>query len=171
MYLRRLEAKDAPYMLEWMHDKAVVEHLHADFSSKRLSDAEAFIQKSWAVSNHLHLAITSNEDEYIGTVSLKYIDDETAEFAITIRSIAMGKGYSWFGMSHILEKAFNELHLKCVYWCVSRNNRRAICFYEKHHFKEAVSVPTTAKKRYMGIDNLMWYSTISSESIACNSLS
>ena len=46
----------------------------------------------------LHLAIASDSDEYMGMVSLKHIEDGLAEFAITVRTEAMGKGYSWFGM-------------------------------------------------------------------------
>ena len=47
MYLRRLELKDAPLMLEWMHDPSVTGGLRTDFSSKKISDAEEFIRRSW----------------------------------------------------------------------------------------------------------------------------
>ena len=36
MKLRKLELKDAPLMLEWMHDETVVEDLHTDFASKTI---------------------------------------------------------------------------------------------------------------------------------------
>ena len=51
----------------------------------------------------LHLAVANDNDAYMGTVSLKHIHDGTAEFAITVRACAMGKGYSQFGMVSILE--------------------------------------------------------------------
>ena len=47
MYLRKLELKDAPLMLAWMHDKIVTEKLRTDFASKTLLDAENFIKWSW----------------------------------------------------------------------------------------------------------------------------
>ena len=109
MYLRKLELKDAPLMLAWMHDKSVTEKLHADFASKTMDDAENFIKASWDNKNDLHLAIASDSDEYMGTVSLKHIEDGSAEFAITVRAESMGKGYSWFGMESIIEKAFEDL--------------------------------------------------------------
>ena len=160
MQLRNLELKDASLMLEWMHDKSVVEGLRTDFGSKTIGDAECFIKSSWNNNNNINLAIVSDEDEYMGTVSLKYIENDSAEFAIVVRSKAMRHGYSWFGMESILEKAFDELGLESVYWCVSRNNHRAVRFYDKHNFHEAVDIPQRILDRYKGISNLKWYSVL-----------
>ena len=95
-----------PLMLEWMHDRNVTEHLKADFAAKKINDAEDFIWASWNDWECLNLAIASNEDEYMGTVSLKSIEDGCAEFAIVVRSAAIGRGHSWFGMESIIQKAF-----------------------------------------------------------------
>ena len=164
MKLRRLNMDDAPLMLEWMHDKSVVADLKADFMSKTLEDAEAFIEYSQkyeaGVSEDLHMAIASDEDEYMGTVSLKSITETSAEFAITVRAAAMGHGYSWFGMKAIIEKAFDELGLESVYWCVDRKNERAVKFYDKHSFHEVVDIPSEVLARYEGMDNLKWYSVL-----------
>ena len=62
MYLRKLELKDAPLMLAWMHDKSVTEKLQADFASKTIDDAESFIKMSWDNKTDLHLAIASDTD-------------------------------------------------------------------------------------------------------------
>ena len=160
MYLRRLELKDAPLMLAWMHDKSVTEKLQANFASKTMEDAESFIKTSWDDKENLHLAISSDNDEYMGTVSLKHIEDGSAEFAITVRAEAMGKGFSWFGMESIIEKAFDELGLECVYWCVSRDNPRAVRFYDKHNFHGALDIPDKVLKRYEDMKNLKWYSVL-----------
>lgn len=158
MYLRKLELKDATLMLVWMHDKSVTEKLRTDFSSKTLLDAENFIKRSWDDKENVNLAIASDEDEYMGTVSLKHIENGSAEFAITVRAEAMGRGYSWFGMKSIIEKAFNEYDLESVYWCVSRENTRAVRFYDKHNFKEVIDIPKKMIDRYAGVKNLKWYS-------------
>ena len=161
MYLRRLELKDAPLMLDWMHDERVTGKLRTDFSSKTLQDAECFIKSSWSDHENINLAIASDEkDEYMGTVSLKNIEDGNAEFAITVRIEAMGRGYSWFGMDAIIEKAFNEYGLDCIYWCVSRENIRAILFYDKHNFHETKDIPDKILNRYRGIKGLKWYSVL-----------
>lgn len=152
-------------MLSWMHDKNIVENLKGDFASKTIDDCEEFIRSSWLDEINIHYAIASDEDEYMGTVSLKHIKNYSAEFAITIRSEAMTKGYSWFGMETILEKAFSEHDLESVYWCVSRKNKRAIRFYEKHNFKEALDIPEEIRLRYQGMEDLKWYSALKGDQI------
>lgn len=160
MNLRRLKDKDAPLMLEWMHDETVTNGLQADFASKTIGDVRAFIENSNQDTSNLHVAIVSDEDEYMGTVSLKHIGDGNAEFAIAIRTIAMGRGYAWFGLEEILKIAFEELDLESVYWCVSRNNTRAVKFYDKHNFHETIDIPVSIAKRYKGVENLKWYSVL-----------
>ena len=156
---------DAPFMLEWMHDNSVVEKLRTDFSSKTIEDCNIFIEYSWNSTDNLHLAIASDEDEYMGTVSLKNIEDGSAEFGITIRKCAMRRGYAWFGMEEILNKAFDEYNLESVYWCVSRENKRAVRFYDKHNFHEVLDVPDKVLERYQGIENLKWYSVLRGDEI------
>ena len=77
MRLRKLKLKDAPLMLEWMHDADVVRDLRNDFASKTIGDCRDFIKNSSNDKMNVHYAIVSNEDEYMGTVSLKNIDNQT----------------------------------------------------------------------------------------------
>ena len=165
MELRKLKMEDAPLMLEWMHDESVVGKLKGDFLSKSIEDCERFICNSAADKRNIHLAIVSDSDEYMGTVSLKNIEEASAEFAIAVRKAAMKKGYSWFGMESILDKAFNEYNLESVYWCVSRENERAVRFYDKHNFKETIDIPNRILCRYEDIDNLKWYSVLKGDEI------
>lgn len=160
MYLRKLKLEDAPLMLTWMHDEGISGMLRGDFVSKTIQNVEDFIRTSWEDMHNLHFAIAADTDEYMGTVSLKNIEDGSAEFAVVVRNEAMNKGYSWFGMESILERAFDELELKSVYWCVSRINKRAVRFYDKHNFKEALDIPDKISARYEGIENLKWYSVL-----------
>lgn len=160
MYLRKLKLKDAPLMLSWMHDASVTKNLRTDFSKKTLYDAKEFIRTSWKDEKNLNLAIASDEDEYMGTVSLKNIEGGNAEFAIIVRVEAMRRGYAWFGMESILRKAFDEYGLESVYWCVSRKNERAVRFYEKHRFHEVVDVPAEILERYEGMEDLKWFSVL-----------
>lgn len=162
MHLRKLELKDAPLMLAWMHDENVVNNLHTNFFSKTIKDCEKFIESSKLISDEAHFAIASDEDEYMGTVSLKCIDkrNKSAEFAIAVRREAMGRGYSWFGMESIIEKAFIEFNLESVYWCVSRENLRAIRFYDKHNFHEALDISKEILDRYKNENDLKWYSVL-----------
>lgn len=166
MRLRELRTEDAPLMLEWMHDRNVVKNLQADFESKTLEDCLLFIKNSKS-ENNIHYAIASESDEYMGTVSLKNIDREklTAEFAITVRTAAMGHGYAWFAMKEILRIAFEEENFESVYWCVSRENKRAVRFYDKHNFHEAVDIPEDIRKQYEAMKDIKWYSILKGDVI------
>ena len=161
MRVRKLKKKDAEHMFEWMHDDSVVRDLLADFSKKSIDDCQRFIDESQNVQDNLHLAIVNDDDIYMGTVSLKHIDlfHKYAEFAIVVRKIAMGKGYSIYGMNEIFEKGTNDFDLKDIYWCVSGNNLRALGFYNKNGFERCMCIPTNIKKKYpkdIG-DTLVWY--------------
>lgn len=134
MKLRALGQQDANRMLEWMHDTSVVSELQNDFLQKTMEDCLDFIQHSESNEN-LHLAIADENDMYMGTVSLKHITSESAEFAITICKDAMGKGYAIYGMKQMILKGFEEMGLARIYWCVSSHNARALRFYDKNHFQ------------------------------------
>ena len=168
MKIRELKEKDAQFMLEWMHDENVTRDLNSDFSSKTIGDAVNFIQVANEDTENLHLAIVSDTDEYQGTVSLKKINREfeDAEFAITVRSCAMGKGYAWYGMQAIIDKAFGEMALKRIYWCVSQNNIRAVKYYEKHLFKRLEKPGDRLAERYAGRNDLIWYEVLNDKAIA-----
>ena len=159
MRLRSLKIKDAKYMLEWMHDESITHNLHANFASKTIDDCIMFIQNSKADKNNVHLAVVDDNDEYMGTVSLKHIDPKSrgAEFGIVVRCKALRKGFSWFAMSNIIKKAFCKYKLSFVYWCVSEDNARACRFYNKHHFSEMKDVPSYALDRYKDVPRLRWY--------------
>ena len=167
MKLRRISLSDIPFMLEWMRDDSVAGFFSFSFSKVTKEDVKTFIENSWDDAENLHLAIASDEDEYMGTVSLKHIDLEkkNAEFAIAVRQTAMSRGYAWFGMEEIIRKAFDEMDLECVYWCVSRENTRACRFYDKHNFHEAVDISPEILARYPARTDLKWYSVLKGDEI------
>jgi len=137
MRLRKLELGDAPLMLEWMHDDSVVHYMGADFLKKTLEDCRAFIAASQTDLPNIHRAIVDDEGVYMGTVSLKNVDlgRKDAEFAITIRKDAMGKGYSKYGMSEVIRLGFEQFGLEAIYWYVSKENARAVRFYDKNGYR------------------------------------
>lgn len=132
MRLRKLEAKDAPRMLEWMHDENVVHFMKTDFMHKTMEDCERFIAFAQEDSSNIHRAVIDDEDNYMGTVSLKDIENGSAEFAITMHRSAMGKGLAAAGMKKIISYGFRHVGLNVIYWCVSPENHRAVRFYDKN---------------------------------------
>lgn len=140
MDIRMLQEKDAPYMLEWMHDEDLTKNLKKDFASTTLDDAKNFIEYARThTSSDVHMAIVNDEDEYMGTVSLKHIHGGMAEFGIAVRRCATGKGFSSFGMKKILEYGLNELGLDNIFWCVDPVNARAVRFYDKNGYERVTA--------------------------------
>lgn len=161
MKVRKLEEKDAPFMLEWMHDEDVVKYMSANFTEKTIDDCRKFISFSNDTNRDLNLAIVNESDEYMGTVSLKHINllEKTAEFAITVRKIAMGKGYSSYGMKEIIRIGLEEFGLRNIYWCVQAINVRAVKFYDKNGYKKTEDIPEHILKEYTKsqIEQFVWY--------------
>lgn len=161
MKLRALEQRDAPLMLEWMHDENVVEHLSAAFATKTEGDCSRFIEASSHDPQNLNLAIADEADTYMGTVSLKHIDIQRreAEFAISIRRCAMGKGFSRFAMAEIIRRGLEELGLDRIYWCVSPENKRAVRFYDKCGYGRICPETLNVSSWYTDeqVSSFLWY--------------
>lgn len=162
MNLRKLKTEDAPFMLEWMHDDSVVHDLKTNFAVKTLEDCISFIKMAQDIKENLHLAIVDENDTYMGTVSLKHITQTSAEFGITVRKCAMGKGFSKFAMQNIIETGFKQLGLQKIYWCVAPENHRAVRFYDKNKFDRCLA-PAEAQHFYSAgeINHYLWYEVVS----------
>ena len=139
--LRELKPADAPFMLEWMHDRDIQRWFKKDMLSSTLKQAEDFcinaaIPEELRSGQSIHYAIADEQDEYLGTVSLKEIDLDnlSAEYAIVLRKGAQGKGCGREATWQILEKAFNQYGLHRVYLNVYADNQAAIKLYESCGF-------------------------------------
>lgn len=165
--IRELELRDLPYMYEWMHDESVTANLQADFASFSIEKVEGFIKGAMEQtdeSENLHYAIVDEEDNYMGTISLKNINrkDKNAEYAIVTRAIAHGKGYAALATKDILRVAFERLGLEKVYLYVSTNNIGANKFYKKCNFIEEGIF--RKHLRISGkLEDIRWYSMLKDE--------
>ncbi len=135
--LRKLEKKDAPLMLEWMQEPSISCFFRFDAQSMTIQDCEEFIKSADNDTNSKHYAIVNEDDEYLGTISLKNIDFEKkeAEYAISTRKKAHGTGAAMAATKEILRIAFEELKLEQVYLNVLKENGRANAFYRKVGFQ------------------------------------
>lgn len=133
--LRRLEKKDAPLMLEWMHDPEINCNFQADFASSTLESVLDFIESSFQDETQ-NFAFVDENDEYLGTISLKHIShkNRNAEYAIVTRKKAQGTGAARAATKELLKYAFEELKLHKVYLNVLEENVRAQRLYEKCGF-------------------------------------
>lgn len=142
IHLRELRPDDAPLMLEWMHDPSVQKGLRKDMLHMTLEQAESFCKNAKlpaqpAQGDSVHFAIADEQDEYLGTISLKNLDFENrhAEYAITIRSKMHNKGIGTQATRLLFEKAFGDYSLHKVYLEVLDSNPGAIHMYEKSGFQ------------------------------------
>lgn len=155
--LRRLEEKDAPLMLEWMLDNTINCNFQYPFAEMTIEKVKAFIAGSYKEEDR-HFAITDENDEYLGTISLKNISqkNKNAEYAIVTRKKAHGTGIAAKATEELLSYAFGELGLHKIYLNVLEENIRARKLYEKCGFvqegisKDAVMIGNRYK-------TLVWY--------------
>ena len=134
--LRRLEEKDIPGMLEWMHDPEVNRWFRFDAASMTEERVKNFIAGSFTETNR-HYAIADDDDNYLGTISLEDIDRENAHalYAVSLRAEVIGHDIALTATKMLLDIAFRELDLERVYLNVLSDNVRAKRFYEKAGFR------------------------------------
>lgn len=167
MYLRELKEKDIDGMLEWMHDPEIQKYFHVTMTERTREDVQQFIKS--AVANpiegkDIHYAIADDDDEYLGTISLKHVDliSLNAEYAISLRKCAQGKGIAAWATKEILKIAFEEFLLHRIYLNVLSDNQKAIRLYEKCGF---VFEGTFRNHLLLGgeFKSLKWYSMLKGE--------
>ena len=117
--LRKLQLKDVPLMLEWMHDEEAKHIFQNNFAEIDDVAAKKFVENSFREDQQHFAIVDDQDDEYLGTISLKNIDlkNKNAEYAISTRKKARGTGAN--------QKATESL---------LSSNKRAISFYKKCGF-------------------------------------
>lgn len=154
--LRPLEEKDAAGMLEWMTDPAIARFFRFDAASMTLDRCKTFIHGAGKQDDCRHWAIVDESDEYLGTISLKEIENGSAEYAISTRSCAHGTGAAGEATRQILKIAFEDLGLNRVYLNVLADNGRANAFYCKAGFRYAYTQKDALEIRGE-MKNLNWF--------------
>lgn len=139
IHIRTLQEKDAAGMLEWQKDPSIMCFFRFDASSATIDTCRDYIARANREPNARHYAIADENDEYLGTISLKNIDGESAEYAISTRKCAHGTGAAAQATEAIFDIAFRELGLKRVYLNVLAENARANAFYLKMGFRYTCS--------------------------------
>ena len=163
MKLRQLKIKDVDRMLTWMHSKESKDIFAKDFNKYTKEDVTNFV-KTKNTKNNINYACVNDDDEYLGTVSLKNIDydNKNAEYAISFMKEAQGTGAALFATKEILKQAFEELNLEKVYLDVLETNKRAISFYKKVGFIQE----GTFRKHFIKNNeyiNLLYFSILKEE--------
>lgn len=165
--LRNLQIKDAEGMLEWMHDPEIQQSFRMDTLHKTYEDVVSFIQNASVEpidGQSVHYAVVDEQDEYLGTVSLKDIDmtAKKAEYAIALRKKAHGKGIATEVTKQLLQIAFEEFGMERIYLNVLSENERAIHLYERCGFSYEGEFRNHLFL-YGKYQNLRWYGILREE--------
>jgi diamine N-acetyltransferase len=136
--LRELRLEDIDAMYEFIEDEEIALNFVFTRYPSSKEGLSKFITNSWGNHNDVHFAITNEENEYVGTVSLKNINyvDRNAEYAIALRKTFWGKNYAFEATKLIIEYGFNRINLHKIYLNVLSSNIRANKFYQKFRFKK-----------------------------------
>lgn len=134
IHLRALRESDAPLMLEWMQTPDIACFFRFDAAAMTEASCRTFIESANREQHSRHYAIADEADEYLGTISLKDIDGDSAEYAISTRKKAHGTGAAAQATELLFEIAFRELCLQRVFLNVLTENLRANAFYRKTGF-------------------------------------
>lgn len=169
MKLRELELKDIPFMLEWMKDPDISKVFTFNPENMDEASVKLFILNSKNDAKNIHYAIVNDDNEYLGTVSLKNINlqAKNAEYAISTRKQAHGKGVAQFATTEILKIAFYKLNLERVYLDVLVENEKANKFYQKYGFVYEGQFVNHLYHRG-SLKSINWYRILKSEFIELN---
>lgn len=163
--LRGLKLKDSDGMLEWMHDPKINSWYTDKIKNATLASVVNFINNAEELMEKgttRHYAIANEEDEYLGTISLKNIEPiKGAEYAISMRGMYQ-KGIASWATQEILRIAFTELGLHRVYLNVPADNEHANKFYVKNHFRYEGEAKDCIQVEGR-IRSLRWYAMLEEE--------
>ena len=137
-YLRPLQLGDAESMADWMTDSEVTKDLAIGRFPSSIESASLFIRNSWTDRKNVHFAITNENKDYLGSISLKNIDyiDRNAEFAIVLRKEFWGTSHAYEATQLIIKYGFEKLNLIKIYLNVAGANEKAKRFYERFGFQK-----------------------------------
>ncbi len=134
--LRKLQMKDAEWMLEWMHDESVTAKYKTDFGKFTLQDAAYFICHSFSEDNQ-HFAVVDERDQYLGTVSLKNISKYNKNAEMTSAFLGhVGDAVYSKAIALTIAYAFDELGLEEIYIHVFEDNVKMIDYYLRMGFQK-----------------------------------
>ncbi|MDK2907091.1 hypothetical protein X928_05385 [Petrotoga miotherma DSM 10691] len=157
--LRPLKLTDADYMKEFTEDEDISRNLLFTRYPFPTENMISFIKTSWEDKRNIHYAIANENDEYIGTISLKNISyiDKNAEYAIVTRKKYWGLNVASLATDKILNYGFYTLNLNKIYLNVLSSNLRAIRFYKKYGFNQEAIFKKHVYRNGDYVD-LIWFS-------------
>lgn len=98
--------------------------------------------------------LDKNTNEFIGNISLDVINDESAEIALSIKSIMQNKGYGKEAIKGLIDYAKVVLHYKSLIAVIFSNNDRSLHCFQKLGFREYKKEEAVKKENGQFIDDI-----------------
>lgn len=165
MRIRSIEKKDLNSMFELCRQSEISNLIDCAYPDTQ-EELVSFLEKSAQKADEKHFAIVNSDDDFEGLVCLRHINstENRAALSLIVKPEVWTKGYAWFGMVEALKCGFNTLGLEQIYWCVHKDNMRALRFFRKHGFNSLdKDIPKTIIKQYEQGENLVWFAVLKND--------
>jgi len=163
--IRAIEKKDLNAMFELCSQSEISNLIDCSYpdSKEELLD---FLEKTADKADEKHFAIVNSDDEFEGLCCLRHINtsENRAALSIIVKPDVYTKGYAWFGMVETLKYGFNTLGLEQIYWCVQKDNQKALRFFRKHGFNTLdKDIPKIIVKQFGNSEDLVWFAVLKND--------
>ena len=98
--------------------------------------------------------LDKNTNEFIGNISLDVVNDESAEIALSIKTIMQNKGYGKEAIKGLIDYAKEVLHYKSLIAVIFSNNDRSLHCFQKLGFREYKREEDVKKENGQFIDDI-----------------
>ena len=98
--------------------------------------------------------LDKNTNGFIGNISLDVINDESAEIALSIKSIMQNKGYGKEAIKGLTDYAKEVLHYKSLIAVIFSNNEKSLHCFQKLGFREYKREEAVKKENGQSIDDI-----------------
>lgn len=139
LIFRAIEIEDLEVLLELINDPEIESEVGGWSFPISRENQRKWINNIENTASTLRLMIINAEtDHSIGTVILSDIDykNGTAEIHLKLLSGTQGKGYGKESVNMILEYAFSELRLQCIFANVNEENIKSKKLFTKLNFEK-----------------------------------
>ena len=165
MRIRAIEKKDLNAMFELCSQSEISNLIDCSYPDSK-EELVVFLENTRDKADEKHFAIVNSDDEFEGLSCLRHINstENRAALSIIVKPEVFTKGYAWFGMVETLKYGFNTLGLEQIYWCVHKDNMRALRFFRKHGFNSLdKDIPKIIVKQFANSDDLVCFAVLKND--------
>ena len=117
--------------LELVNDKTIQRSTLTKEKEYSKEKELAWIQNVLDNNELVFSMLDKNTNEFIGNISLDVINDESAEIALSIKSIMQNKGYGKEAIRGLIDYAKEVLHYKSLIAVIFSNNEKSLHCFQK----------------------------------------